>query len=171
MSKRLVTMAISAVVLATIFAMPAIAGKPNITKTMLDFDFPVVDCGDFQVWTTGSELDTEKWWFDENGDPLRFKLSVHIKESIYYNNMYPDNFVSQGKNGVGEGFSYELDFTSGDEHWSGLLFRITIPGVGHVLLDAGTWKYDASEDVLVHHGPAYALAEGETGLALCEALE
>ena len=123
------------------------------------------------MWTKGSKLDTEKWWFDENGDPLRFKLSVHIKESIYYNNMSPDHFVSQGKNGVVENISYELDFTSGDEHQSGALCRITLPGVGHVLLDAGTYKYDASEDVLVHHGPAFAVAEGESGLALCEALE
>ena len=64
-----------------------------------------------------------------------------------------------------------IDLTTGDEHWSGALFRLTIPGIGHVLLDMGTWFWDASAETLVHHGPSYALAEGETGLALCEALE
>ena len=158
-------------VLGLVMSLPAFADKPDITRTIVDFDFLIVDCGDFEVWTKGSELDTEKWWFDETGEAVRYKLKAQITESIYYNNMDPDKNISQGKNGVGEGFSFLWDLTTGDQHWSGALFRITIPGVGHVLLDAGTWKYDASEDNFVHHGPDYALAEGETGLALCEALE
>jgi hypothetical protein len=45
----------------------------------------------------------------------------------------------------------------------------TIPGIGHVLLHVGTWFWNLSTQTLVHHGPDYALAEGETGLDLCEA--
>jgi hypothetical protein len=154
-----------------LLATSAYADKPVVSRSMTDFDFEVVDCDSFQVWTKGFQKETEMLWFDEDDEPVRLKLTVHITESEYYNYQEPAKTVSQGKNGVGEGFIYTFDFITGDEHWSGNLFRITIPGVGHVLLDAGTWFYDASEDILVHHGPDYALAVGETGLALCEALE
>jgi hypothetical protein len=153
-----------------LIASTSFAGKPDIFRYMSDFNFPVVDCGTFQVWTSGWEKDTEKWWYDEFGDPVKLQISIHVTESQYYNNMEPDKFVTQGKNGVGENQTNMIDVT-GDEHWSGLPFRLTIPGVGHVLLDAGTWFWDQSEGTLVHHGPDFALAEGDTGLALCEALE
>lgn len=154
-----------------LLAMSAYADKPVISRSIADFDFEVVDCDSFQVWTKGFQKETEKLWLNENDEPVRLTLTVQITESEYYNYQEPAKSVSQGKSGVGEGFVYTFDFATGDEHWSGNLFRITIPGVGHVLLDVGTWLYDASENILVHHGPDYALAEGEAGLALCEALE
>ena len=152
-------------------AAPAYADKPDIFRNAVPFNFPVVDCGDFAVWTSGWEFDTEKWWYDEFGAPVRLQFSIKITESEYYNGTEPSKFISQGKKGVGEHQSFNWDFTTGDQHWSGLPFRLTIPGIGHVLLDAGTWKWDESEGMLIHHGPDFALAEGETGLALCEALE
>ena len=151
---------------------PAHADKPQVFRYASDFDLgPVVDCGEFEVWTRGWEIDTEKWWFNEDGDAVRLQFSIHVKESEYYNAVDDTKFIVQGKNGVGENFTNNIDLTTGDQHWSGLQFRLTIPGVGHVLLDAGTWFWDESEGMLIHHGPDYALAEGETGLALCEALE
>ncbi|KPK52612.1 MAG: hypothetical protein AMS22_08785, partial [Thiotrichales bacterium SG8_50] len=59
----------------------------------------------------------------------------------------------------------------GDTHNSGAPFRLTLPGIGHVLLDVGTWFYDASEDILIHKGPDFVIAEGDTAPALCEALQ
>jgi hypothetical protein len=154
-----------------LLATPSYADKPEIFRFMTDFNFLVVECDGFEVWTKGWQKETEKLWFNEDDEPVRLQWTLHITESEYYNYLEPEKTVSQGKNGAGEGLSYTFDFTTGDEHWSGDLFRITIPGVGHVLLDAGTWFWDASEEIFVHHGPDYALVEGESGLALCEALE
>ena len=147
------------------------AGKPDIYRYTWNFDFLVVDCDTFEVWVSGWERDTEKWWYDEFGDPVRLQWSINVTESEYYNKGEPDKFITQGKKGVGENVTIDIDFTTGDEHQAGGAFRITIPGIGHVLLSTGNWIYDASEDMWVHHGPGYVLAEGDTGLALCEALE
>ena len=171
MNIRRLGVGLIAATVGLLLASTSYAGKPDVFRYMSEFNFPVVDCGSFEVWTSGWEKDTEKWWYDDFGDPVRLQFSVNVTESQYYNNMEPDKFVTQGKNGVGENFTNNIDLTTGDQHWSGLQFRLTIPGIGHVLLDAGTWWWDASEEMLIHKGPYFALAEGETGLALCEALQ
>ena len=171
MNIRRTVLSAFAAMTALLLAAPSYAGKPDIFRSMFEFDLLVVECDGFEVWTTGWERDTEKWWYNEFDEPVRLQFSVNITESEYYNNTDPTKFVTQGKNGVGENFTNNIDLTTGDERWSGALFRLTIPGIGHVLLDMGTWFWDASAATVVHYGPDYALAEGETGLALCEALE
>ena len=165
-----------------LLSMPVQAGKPDISRDVVPFDFgPIVECDGFEVWTKGLERDTVKLWYDKDGNPVRLQVQILITESIYYNTVVPDNFVSQGKNGVGENITLDYEIVGvdpvfgflifGDGHEAGAAFRLTLPGIGHVLLHVGTWFYDASEDVLVHKGPDFVLAEGETGLALCEALQ
>ena len=160
-----------AVAAGLLLAGPSYADKPDIFRYMSQFNFPVLDCGSFQVWTSGWERDTEKWWYNELGEPVKLQVSIAITKSEYYNNLEPNKFVVQGKNGVGENATIRIDLVTDDEHNTGAQFRLTLPGIGHVVLDAGTWLWDASEEMLIHHGPAFAFAEGETGLALCEALE
>ena len=149
---------------------PSYADKPQIVREMNLFDILIVDCGSFEVRTKGWERDTFKWWYDEFGAPLKVQVQIHITEGEYYNATDPEKTVSQGKNGVGENATIKFDFVSGAEHHSGAAFRLTIPGIGHVLLHAGTWIWGA-DGTFVHHGPDFAFAEGETGLALCEALK
>lgn len=160
-----------AAVVGLLLAGPSYAGKPDIFRYMSQFNFPILDCGNFEVWTSGWERDTEKWWYNELGDPVKLQISIDITESEYYNYSEPSKFVMQGKKGVGENATIRIDLVTGDEHNTGAGFRLTLPGIGHVLLDAGTWFWDASEETLIHHGPDFAVAEGDTGLALCEALE
>ena len=160
-----------------------LAEKPSIFRETSNFDLLVAECGTFNVRTSGIERDTYKWSYDKSGDPVRFQWHINVTESRYYNSEDPTKFITQGKNGVGENQTYDFDLTncdvagdpwSGngcDEHFSGGVFRITIPGIGRVLWDTGTWFWDQSEATMTHHGPAFVLAEGDTGLALCEALE
>ncbi|MDH3585867.1 MAG: hypothetical protein OEQ30_02160 [Gammaproteobacteria bacterium] len=183
MKIRTTAMSVAVTVAALLLSMPVQAGKPEISRFVVPFDLgPIVGCGDFEVWTSGLERDTLKLWFDADGNPVRLQVQILITESKYYNNLDPDNkFVSQGKNGVGENITLDLEVVGvdpdfgflifGDRHESGAPFRLTLPGIGHVLLHVGTWFYDASEDVLVHKGPDFVLAEGETAPALCEALQ
>jgi len=178
MNTRLFRRSVFSALTALFLAAPSVADGPEIVREMNPFNIPVVACGDpeadgFLVYTKGWERDTFKWWYDEFGDPLRLQWNIQITESEYYNGTDPDKTVSQGKKGVGENAMIRIDFVNGiagDEHNSGAQFRLTIPGIGHVFLSVGTWEYDASEDSLVHHGPDI-FADGESGLALCEALE
>ena len=154
-----------------LLSFPALAGEPLIIRSATDFNYPVIGCGDFEVWHSGWERDTEKYWFNELGEPVRLQWSSKVTESEFYNRNEPDKSIAQGRSGVGETVSVNFDLTTGDYHASGLSWRLTIPGVGHVLMDIGTWFWDDAEQMYLHHGPGFAVAVGNTGPALCEALE
>lgn len=166
---RRLGLGVFAAMMGLLIAAPANADEPEIIREMNPFNFPIVDCDSFLVWTKGWERDTFKWWYDEFGEPVRLQWKIQVTESEYYNGMNPDNSISQGKNGVGENATINIDFTTGEEHNSGANFRLTIPGIGHVFLSVGTFFFIDGE-LIVHHGPEI-VAETETGLALCEALE
>ena len=151
-------------------ASTALAAPPVIVREVNDFDFPILECDGFQVWTAGKERDSVKTWFDSAGEAVRVKYSIAVTESEYYNNTCPSTSVSQGKKGVGENLMTDVDLTSGDFHYAGGSFRLTIPGIGRVLWETGTCFFDASEGTFECYGRPFVLLEGETGPALCEAL-
>ena len=154
--------------LAAAWAPTAGAKPPSInTFTVVD-DFEIVQCGSYNVRTNADTKITEQFWFDEDGNPIRLRLKLRVTRSEYYNDVNPDISISQGANGVGENISADIDLVTGAEHWSGNGFRLTIPGIGRVIWDTGTFKLDEDGNP-VFHGISL-LADGETGLALCEAL-
>ena len=183
MKMRLLAISIALPVAVLLFPMSVHAGKPDISRDIVPFDLgPIVVCDEIEVWTKGLERDTAILWYDEDGNPFRLQVEIFVTESIYYNADDPDNkYVSQGKNGVGENVTLDYEIVGvdpdfgflifGDGHESGSVFRLTLPGIGHALLHVGTWFWDASESMLVHKGPDFVLAEGETAPALCEALQ
>ena len=183
MKIRTLALNVAVTVAACLLNSSVYAGKPEISRDVIPFDLgPLVECDGFEVYTTGLERDTLKLWFDADGNPVRLQVQILILESKYYNTLDPDNkFVTQGKNGVGENVTLDLEVVGvdpdfgflifGDRHEAGAAFRLTLPGIGHVVLHVGTWFYDASEDVLIHKGPDFVLAEGESAPALCEALQ
>jgi hypothetical protein len=146
-----------------------LATPPEIVTFTIVDDFPVVDCGEFEVWTEAPTRITEKTFFNQSGQPVRLQVHGRVLESVYYNRSNPELFVSQGAKGVGEGFSNTFDLITGEiTNSSGNFFRLTLPGIGHVLMSVGHFGFDADGN-FVFHG-LEALADGETGLALCEAL-
>lgn len=158
----------SIALLAIIWATAASATPPSIHVSTSVENFEIVACGDFNVRTEAEAKITEKLWFGGDGTPVRLRLTIRITSSEYYNDVYPNISISQGAKGVGEGITADIDFVTGAEHWTGNAFRLSIPGIGRVLWDVGTLKLDEDGNA-VFHGQSF-FAEGETGLALCEAL-
>ena len=169
---RMKTMISTVTLLGGLFAATlALAGKPLIIRSMYDLAFPIVECDGFEVWVAGTEVDTEKYWFNSDGDAVRLQLFISVKESEYYNYDHPEISISQGQKGAGENITIDVDLTTGDSHLSGNAFRLTIPGIGRVVWDVGTCFYDASTDTADCRGKnPFVLLEGDTGPALCEAL-
>ncbi len=166
-----VSLAVTVLTIGLFGAAASRADRPEIFREAVAFDGPVAECDGFEVWNSGWERDTYKYWHDESGVAVRLQLIVILTESQYYNRNDPTKVITQGKNGVGEGGLNFIDLTTGDVSFAGLGFRVTIPGIGRVMLFAGSGFWDASEQTLtVRHGPEFFL-EGETGLALCEALK
>jgi hypothetical protein len=143
------------------------SATPTLIETFAVIDdFPITDCGDFQVRTESPTIITEKTFFNSSGDPVRFQASGRVTESIYYNSSDPSIFVTQGKNGVGENFFFMVDLNTGEIVNAGGFFRLTLPGIGHVVMQMGVAKENGE---FVFHG-LNAFPEGETAAALCDAL-
>jgi len=144
------------------------AAPPFIDTYPASEDLFITSCGSFDVRTEASTIYTEKTFFDKSGEAVRWRLSGHVTESIYYNSTDKSIFVRQGAKGAGENFLYEEDLVTGEILNAGGFFRLTLPGVGHVVMAMGVEKTDADGNT-VFHG-LLAFPEGETAAALCDAL-
>lgn len=131
-------------------------------------DLFIVSCDGFDVRTEAPILITEKTFFNKTGDPVRFQVSGHVTESIYYNSTDKSIFVTQRKNGVGENFFFMLDLITGEVVNAGGFFRLTLPRIGHVVMLMGVQKVDDEGNVEFHGLDAFP--EGDTAVALCDAL-
>ena len=153
-------------VVTLMWASVALATPPFIeTFTVID-DLFVVACDGFDVRTEAPTIITEKTFFNSSGDPVKFQASGRITESIYYNSTDKSIFVTQGANGVGENFFFMVDLTTGEIVNAGGFFRLTLPGIGHVVMQVGVVKVDGG---FVFHG-LEAITDGEIAAAICEAL-
>jgi hypothetical protein len=148
----------------------SVATPPIIDTFYVGDDIEVIQCGDYNVRASGTYRITEKVWFDDFGEPVRVRVKIQVIGSEYYNDTNEDISISQGMKGAGENMIIEVDLLTGEEHWSGNLFRLTIPGIGRVIWDVGTWKLDGEGNLIFFAGKGWVFAEGETGPALCEAL-
>lgn len=148
----------------------SVATSPFIDTFYVGDDIEVIQCGVYNVRASGTYRITEKVWFDDFGEPVRVRVKIQVIESTYYNDTNEDISISQGMKGAGENMIIEIDLLTGEEHWSGNLFRLTIPGIGRVIWDVGTWKLDGKGNLIFFAGKGWVFAEGETGPALCEAL-
>ena len=164
--KRTILCTLSAALLG--WAAAASSAPPDIVRFEEPFDFGIVDCGGFVVFTDGTQNVTFKTFFDKDGIPSRLQVSLRIIESRYYNSVDPTIFIRQGARGAGENVTINVDLATGDEHDRGLLFRITIPGVGPAFLQAGTFRFE--NGMLVFRAGPFIFPEDGTGSVLCNAL-
>ena len=152
------------------------ATPPSSDVRYLDEDFPIVGCGDYHIRTVASFRLRETFFFDKDGVPVRLRISVLITGSIYYS-IYnesdpvgPENiekYIQQGAKGRGENQQIWIDLIEIGEKYTGLPFRITLPGIGPLFLEAGHGYWDGV--TYTFHGISIMPEDG-TGSALCEAL-
>jgi len=57
--------------------------------------------------------------------------------------------------------------TTWEDEWQGIPYRITLPGIGPLLLEAGRSYFD---EETVYHSGVFMFPEDGTGSVLCEAL-
>jgi hypothetical protein len=136
------------VLLALALPLSANAQAPPPTTTILPIDMTFVDrtCP-FQLieHIEGRQITTD--FFDEEGRPER-RLR-HIILSATLTNPATGTVV----NGVYEALTVDRDFTTGTVTRHGLRLIVTVPGMGVVLLDAGTFVTDAGGNVVFEAGP------------------
>ena len=153
---------------ALMWASVGLATPPFIeTFTVID-DLFIAECVGFDVRTEAPTVITEKTFFNKSGEAIKFHASGRITESIYYNSTDKSIFVTQGANGVGENFLFKVNLITGEVVNAGGFFRLTLPGIGHVVMFMGVFKVDADGNPVFHGLDAFP--EGDTLTALCDAL-
>jgi hypothetical protein len=148
-------------------AFNAWANPPYSETSYFDDDFPIVECGDYEVWTAATTRMTETTFFDRNDNPVRVRVSFHISDSIYYNSEYPDIYIQQGASGTGENIQIKINLVTGEEQYTGSPYRITLPGIGVLYKEAGRAYWDGEN---MFFTGSIIFPEAGTGSALCDAL-
>lgn len=149
MKARLLTLPLL-VLAASVIAVPvpAHAQAPPPATAIIPIDMKVVDhtCPfPLDEHIQGQEIRTE-FLDDEGGLESRLR---HIILSATLTNPATGTVVS----GVHEALTVDRDFTTGTVTRHGLRLIVTVPGMGAVLLDAGTVVLDAGGEVMFEAGP------------------
>lgn len=154
------------------------AVPPSSETEIWHDDLFIVDCGTYDVRTAATMRERVTEHYNKAGEPVRLHISFRILESIYYS--CPDDpgydecaenpavYIQQGRFGKGENAHGWIDLVTGEEAFTGAQFRLTIPGAGPVVLDAGRYHFDGES---WYHTGIFIWPEGDTGDALCEVLE
>ena len=101
-------------------------------------------------------------FFDSEGDPDYARVNLRFVD-FYYNSETGEGFTEH------EHSNSLLDLPSGDEITSaGVSYRVTVPGEGVVLLEAGRIEFDEAGEIVSVAGPHQLLSQDTD--KLCEAL-
>ncbi len=160
------------VVVATVFGVvaTALAVPPFKGSFAGDFvEFPVGDCGEFQILNDGVFEGFFIVHFDQAGNVTHVNQHIKFSQSIYKNSEDPTIFL---EGGPGELENDRFDFT-GDQPVvaiSGVQFKITVPGHGVIFHQVGRTIFlnEPPFDILFQAGPNDFTEENVA--ALCAAL-
>ena len=104
---------------------------------------------------------------DKAGNPAQEQMVYHVNgPSTYYNSVHPEMRL---RGGPGEGQDAHLSFVKGTVVVAGLQWKVVLPGVGPIFMDAGELTIDMATNVITHTGGHHQWYESDFG-ALCQAL-
>jgi hypothetical protein len=158
LSTLVTTMAVMLLALAG----SAFAASPEQVTIQEEGTEFIADCGDFDVladYVLDMRIIT---YFDRAGDPDSSKVHFQF-QSFYYNSETGEGFAET------ETGTDVFDIETGELTSHGLSYRVTVPGGGAVLLQAGRIVYDEAGNVVFEAGPHQVLS-GDTE-KLCKALD
>jgi hypothetical protein len=124
--------------------------------------FDIAECGEFDVLTDFVVDGHSTIFFDSAGNPDYARVHLRFVD-FFYNSETREGFTEH------EHSNTLLDLPSGEEVTSsGVSYRVTVPGEGVVLLEAGRVEFNEAGEVVFVAGPHQVL--GQDFDKLCEAL-
>jgi hypothetical protein len=162
--KRIIMLSTLVTTMAVMLALAgsAFAASPEQVTIQEEGTEFIADCGDFDVladYVLDMRIIT---YFDRAGDPDSSKVHFQF-QSFYYNSETGEGFAET------ETGTDVFDIETGELTSHGLSYRVTVPGGGAVLLQAGRIVYDEAGNVVFEAGPHQVLS-GDTE-KLCKALD
>lgn len=147
---------VAIVVLSVLGAMaiPAWASRPEVFPLYWTGTEVLGDCGDFELMDDYVLEGQSLLFFDNEGDPVRIRL--HLKSTDrFYNSETEKEFF-----GESNGVVMFLDLENDQWRFAGLQYHLNIPGVGVVLIDAGTVIFDPDGNIVFEAGK-HQVEDGE----------
>ena len=158
----------SIAILMMMVSVSVIAIPPEI---IVDYEGPddifIVECDGYDVRTSSWAKITVTWFFDKDGNPIREHSLVRIYDAIYYNSEDEGIYIRNQGAGNGENISFWYDMVNDTFKESGMPYRIMLPGVGKLFMQAGHGVGDGEGFFWTG---LYVFPVGGSGSKLCEAL-
>ena len=163
LARRVAQLALALAITAFATAAPAFGRAPERAHVQQSFE-GVIDCGAFQDPFTDEESGDLAWYFDADGQLVRFV--VHVSQySIDVNSVTGVTLHERNHH------TSTYDAATGQITLDGAIVHATLPGQGVVIQDVGRLRFTVSADgtldfsfVAGHHD---ALIDGR---GVCEAL-
>lgn len=168
MTKRVTTLVVLAGLLALATSAPAFADPPERIPISLDESWPAVDCGDFELYRHLSVDGTITHFFDKGGLLALEKARVSILWTL--TNSKDDRLLTNRTS-----YTRTSDYEEGLHTYVGVLWHLTVPGRGVVVLDAGKIVVDyfpppiAPGYDIVWQAGHHELINADDWTVLCEA--
>lgn len=160
---RLLLVAILAL-LALASVTTALAAKPEV-QTFHDEGSFEIDCGSFLALADFEEDARVTTFFDDAGNPVR--IQVHVN----YDGTLTNSVTGLTVRDPGH-FTIQVDLHEGTQNFVGLVYGITIPGEGVVVLDAGRVVFagEAVEENIIFEAGQFDVLHGGDAV-ICAALD
>jgi hypothetical protein len=133
--------------------------------------FYVGSCGDFDILSDFAGVLHGVDVFDKNGLPVREVTHIRLTrgESVYYNSTDPQKFVL-GAGEVEQDLYLWEDGTLVSDQWTGVPFKVVLPGYGAIFMETGRGLWDFTTNQLLFNSGQNQFADGDLA-ALCNALQ
>ena len=156
-------LALAALALVPAFAVPALAGEPDVQTTEFVVDHePMVNCGDFKIFADGYGSTRLTTYFDRNGQPIR--VAFHGR----YSGMMTNSVTGATLFDAPSVANITFDLVTGTQTNVGAFFTVTSAGAGTVLIEAGRIVFDGNGPPVFIAGP-HRPPDDQLAL-LCDAL-
>ncbi len=156
---------VSILALLTVAPVTARAPEPVPYQTAVIRNVRSVTCPGYNVdITTRIDVERALTYFDQAGNPLRTQAHSVLNVTLR-------NSVSGATRSLAQvAQTIVIDRTTNTETTRGLRFKLTVPGQGTVILDAGLMKLDPANGIMFHGPHAFADSGRQAQDVICPAL-
>jgi len=140
---------------------PVFAAPPTSTTFQMQGTQVLANCDGFQVFDDYDATIVQTNFYDKDGN------RTEIHQMINGTDTYRQSVTGQSIT-MGTHFMVHVDMQTMMNSSAGLQYHLLIPGLGHVLLDAGRTVYDLNAGDFVFLAGTHQVATGDTS-GLCAA--
>jgi hypothetical protein len=140
---------------------PASAASPTTSTRRLLGTQVLADCDGFQVFDDYDETIVRSDFYDNDGILIETHLAINGTDT-YRQSVTGQSII------MGTHYMVHIDRRTMLDSAGGLLYHLLIPGLGHVLLDAGRTVYDRTTGTLIFLAGPHQVMDGDTS-GLCAA--